>query len=459
MEGGGVTGSGTADESFDGGDGGCGEAEGEGDGEEDAPVDSQADAGEECEEEEDVAGFACNLADEVECGAAEVENAFGRAAGVDCPGGERGEEKECGCGGEVGPECPAGGQSWFWTLGQVQVALPAGQGRARGQPREHAEPPDRDYILPAARGRDKRARKPRGHQVDKEWRRGYIWWGTWVPGRIREDWLLTRFPRWWAIVLVVGAGAGVFCGGCGRGKARVVSVVGSTSIQPFAELLAEDFERKGGEVRVEVQGGGSAQGLAALRNGMADIGMCSRELTKEEEQTITAIVIARDGLAVVVHRSNRVTGLTRGQIRDLFAGGAGNWREVGGGDMPVRLIMREEGSGTREAFVKLVMGKTRVSRKALVQESNGAVKELVKNDPGAIGYMSLGLVGSELKVLKVDGVEPTAEGVKAGRYGMVRPFLFVVKGTPRAEARAFIDFVVSAEGQEILGKEGLVKAR
>jgi len=251
------------------------------------------------------------------------------------------------------------------------------------------------------------------------------------------------------------------CEGCRDSKNQPVSVIGSTSIQPFAELLAEEYQKNESVGNVDVQGGGSTAGIQALADGIADIGMCSRTLNEEEKTRFTAIEIARDGLAVVVHKSNPVNNLTLQQVQMLFSGRIQNWKELGGLDMPVRLIMREEGSGTREAFINLVMKKNLVSRKALVQESNGAVKELVRYDPAAVGYMSLGLVGTELKSLAVEGVNPSAEQVSLGRYQLSRPFLFVLKTDtePRPEARKFIDYVLSDQGQKILESEGLVRVK
>lgn len=272
-------------------------------------------------------------------------------------------------------------------------------------------------------------------------------------GSIASGW---RFAgSWVALVAVLAA-----CPGCRRQGGRGVNLVGSTSIQPFAELLAEEFHHVQPQANVpEVQGGGSTAGIQALRSGIADIGMCSRALKPEEAAELRPIVIARDGLAVIVHRSNPVGALSLLQVRGIFSGQITNWRDVGGRDMPVRPIVREEGSGTREAFMHSVMGKSRVSRKALVQESNGSVKELVHNDPGAVGFMSLGLVGHEVKAVAVDGVPPTPEAVTAGRYPLARPFLFVVKGDVRPEMQAFIDFALSAQGQKLLESEGLVRAR
>lgn len=248
-------------------------------------------------------------------------------------------------------------------------------------------------------------------------------------------------------------------GSCRDRTATPVNVVGSTSVQPFAELLAGEFVKGAATRNVDVQGGGSTAGLQALANGIADIAMCSRSLTKEEAAVFTAITIARDGLAIIVHPSNSMGGLTRQQVERLFSGDVRNWREIGGKDMPVRLIMREEGSGTREAFANLAMGSSRVSRKALVQESNGAVKELVRHDPAAIGYISLGLVGEGIKAVGIDGVHPSPHEVRTGQYKLSRAFLFVVRTDLRPQAQEFIDFVLSEPSQHLLEVEGLVRAQ
>lgn len=248
------------------------------------------------------------------------------------------------------------------------------------------------------------------------------------------------------------------CLGCGGSKAGGVIVVGSTSVQPMAEMLAQEFDRQNPDAHVEVQGGGSTAGIQALANGIADIGMCSRSL-KPNETGFTPITIARDGLVVVVHLTNRVNGLSRQQVREVFEGKVRNWREVGGDDREITLVTREEGSGTREAFEHLVMGKARIARTALTQESNGTVRELVKHDPGAVGYMSLGLVHGEVKALRIDGVAPTAEEVIAGRYPLVRPFLFLVKGAPCEAAEKFIEYVLSPPAQAMLEEEGLVRVK
>lgn len=246
---------------------------------------------------------------------------------------------------------------------------------------------------------------------------------------------------------------------CSRNHSSAVNVVGSTSVQPFAELLAEDYMTDDPSRNVEVQGGGSTAGLQAILNDLADIGMCSRALSSEESAQFDEIVIARDGLAIVVNPNNPVAMLSSTQLRGLFSGTISNWKEVGGVDSPIHLITREEGSGTRESFVHLVMDKERISRRALTQESNGAVKELVRNDPAAIGYMSLGLVDSSLRSVRVDDVEATSKKVISGEYKLARPFLFITKGDIRPEAQHYLDFVLSDTGQKILETEGLVRVK
>jgi phosphate transport system substrate-binding protein len=292
----------------------------------------------------------------------------------------------------------------------------------------------------------------------------------------------------WIIVAFLALAAAVVCVSIGAGwgghRGKPVVCIGSTSVQPFAEMLAEECHRKDPNLSIDVQGGGSTAGIQAMLEGIADIGMCSRSLRPEEADKLRGIPIAMDGLAIVVNKSNPVSALTRDQIRAIFTGDVTRWSQVGGADGPIDLITREEGSGTREAFVKLIMETkdahpatatsqpstasapaaaepaiVRISRKAMTQESNGAVKELVKHNRRAIGYMSLGLVHGELKIITVDGVYPTAEEVVHKRYPLMRPFLFVVRGTVRPSAQGYIDYVLSPEGQHVLEKEGLVSVR
>jgi phosphate transport system substrate-binding protein len=237
-------------------------------------------------------------------------------------------------------------------------------------------------------------------------------------------------------------------------KAGII-VAGSTSVQPFAEVLAEEYMTLHPDVTIDIQGGGSAAGIMAAQSGTADIGMSSREL-KDEEKSLWYVEIARDGLAVIVHPSNPIRNLTLSQIRDIYAATVSDWSQLGGPKSKIHVITREDGSGTRAAFESLVMGKAEITPRAVVQDSNGAVRQLVADDPNSIGFISLGLVNETVKALELGGVAATRENVINGSYGLSRPFLFIARGQPTGQTKQFIDFTLSAEGQKLLAKEGLI---
>ncbi len=237
-------------------------------------------------------------------------------------------------------------------------------------------------------------------------------------------------------------------------KAGII-VAGSTSVQPFAEVLAEEYMTLHPDVTIDIQGGGSAAGIMAAQSGTADIGMSSREL-KDEEKSLWYVEIARDGLAVIVHPSNPIQNLTLDQISDIYAATVSNWSHLGGSSSQIHVITREDGSGTRGAFESLVMGEAQITPRAIVQDSNGAVLQLVADDPNAIGFISLGLVNETVKALELGGVAATRENVINGSYGLSRPFLFIARGQPTGQTKQFIDFTLSAEGQKLLATEGLI---
>lgn len=244
----------------------------------------------------------------------------------------------------------------------------------------------------------------------------------------------------------------------GDSHSRIV-VVGSTSVQPYAEILAEAYEKQYSGYQVDVLGGGSSAGITAISEGNADIGMSSRSLT-EEEQVFDSKVIAKDGLALIVHPDNPVIDLSLQQIRDIYLCKITNWSEFGGDDKEIHVISREEGSGTRSAFEELVMEKQSIHPKTIVQSTNGAIRGIVAEDPYAIGYISLGLIEQEginpVKGLNLDGVAPTAENIINGSYRLFRNFLFVTNNEQSESTRHFIEFVLSPEGQKILVNEGLI---
>ena len=231
--------------------------------------------------------------------------------------------------------------------------------------------------------------------------------------------------------------------------------MGSTSVEPFAEALAEEYMGHHRQEKIFVQGGGSSAGIQAVRTGAAEVGMSSRNLLDSEKDLI-AVPIIYDAIAVIVHPGNPLQDLSLEQVRKIFSAEITLWSELGGRNHPITLLTREEGSGTRDAFQKLIMGEKEISLSALVQDSNGAIRQVVTDDRNAVGYISLGLVNDRVKALKIDGIEPRVENIQDHRYKIVRPFLFVFKSNPQGLAKDFLDYILSPPGQKLLVQEGLV---
>jgi phosphate transport system substrate-binding protein len=248
-------------------------------------------------------------------------------------------------------------------------------------------------------------------------------------------------------------------GGCSRSGRRPITLAGSTAFQPFAEKVAERYMASHPDVQVLVQGGGSAVGIQSALSGAAEIGMADLLQLPDEAKSLTATVVARDGIAIVVNPQNPITGLSAEQARAVFSGRAPSWKAVGGADTPIRVVSREEGSGTRRSFDKLVLGGEKLAPGALFQNSNGTVREAVASDAAAAGYVSMGLVNERVKALRYDGVEPNNANVIAGSYPLARPIFLLTRGEPAPNVKAFISYVLSAEAQSILAKEGLIPAK
>ncbi len=257
--------------------------------------------------------------------------------------------------------------------------------------------------------------------------------------------------------------------GCGNGEedssqelSGKLTIAGSTSVQPFSDVLAEEFMASNPNVEISVQGGGSSQGVTAAASGAAEIGAASRNV-KEEEMTanpdLVVTQIAIDGVAVVAHPSNPVKDVTLEDIKNIYLGNITNWKDLGGKDAVITVVSREEGSGTRDAFVGMVMDDEEIAPSAIIQNSNGAVRTAVAGDENSIGFVSLAMVNNEIKALEVEGVAASVENIKAGTYKISRPFNYITKNDPEGLAKVFIDFVLSDEGQKIMVDEGAISVK
>jgi len=239
-----------------------------------------------------------------------------------------------------------------------------------------------------------------------------------------------------------------------------LQLAGSTTVQPLAEKLAEAFMAMNPDLVIEIQGGGSSVGVTSAGEGTVDIGNASRAIKDseiEEFPNLQVFTIAYDGIAIVTHPDTQLGSLSVEQVRNIFAGEITNFSEVGDPDAPITVVSREEGSGTRAAFEELVMedGEEEkvITEKALLQQSNGQVRTTVATTPNSIGYLSFGFLDDSTRGVPIDGVEPSVANVKSGDYPIFRPLNMLTNGEPGALAKAFLDFVLSEDGQAIVAED------
>jgi phosphate transport system substrate-binding protein len=244
------------------------------------------------------------------------------------------------------------------------------------------------------------------------------------------------------------------CGNSGSGSQQKLTVTGSTTIEPIAEVAATDFEKVHPGKRVLVAGLGSSAGIESVSSGTSDIGTSSRDLNTDETKLgLVDTPIALDAIAVIVNPSNPVSGLTTTQVAEIFEGTITNWKQVGGPDLEIGLVNRDEASGTRDAFSKIVLGGKDFDPTAAVLPGTGQVRSVVAQSAEAIGYISLGFVDSTVKALAIDGIAAKESTVADGTYPISRVLHFFTKGKPSGLAKAYIDYVLSTKVQEEVVRE------
>jgi len=248
------------------------------------------------------------------------------------------------------------------------------------------------------------------------------------------------------------------------GTGGEITVAGSTSVQPLAEVLSEAYMGAHPEIRITVQGGGSSVGVKSAAEGTVDIGTASRQVKDEELgefPDLRVFTIARDGIAIVVHPDVAVDAVTKDQVKGIYEGSITMWSEVGGPSVPIIVVGREEGSGTRGAFGSLIMGDEEFAmvETAILQPSNGAVRTTVSTTPYSIGFVSFGYLDGSIKPLAIDGVEATVENALNGEYPVVRPLNMLTKGEPSGAVKGWLDFILSDDGQAIVADEGYIAAQ
>jgi phosphate transport system substrate-binding protein len=245
--------------------------------------------------------------------------------------------------------------------------------------------------------------------------------------------------------------------------AQKLTIQGSTTVLPIAQAAAEAYMDNHPQADITVRGGGSGTGIAALIDGATDIADASRpmkakEITLARERGIDPVanIVARDGIAVIVHPDNPMTGISREDLKAIYIGEISSWDKVGAGKGAIVVVSRDAASGTFEAFNELALDNAKLTDAALMLASNLEVARTVAQTPGAVGYVGLGYLSDEVKAVKVDGITPSEASVNDDTYPLARPLFMYTNGSPSGLAKDFIAFIMSSKGQMIVKEAGFV---
>lgn len=242
------------------------------------------------------------------------------------------------------------------------------------------------------------------------------------------------------------------------GQRGVIDIAGGTAHIPVMKEAARRIMEANPDIRITVAGGGSGVGVQKVGEGLVQIGNTGRALkdAEIEKYGLVSWPFAIDGVAAAVNPANTVDGLSKDQLKKVFAGEIANWKDLGGADAAITLYVREDGSGTRETFEERALDKGPVSTGANVVNSNGAMKTAVARDPNAIGYVGIGHLDEMVKGVVLDGMTPSQENAKNGSYTVTRLLYMNTKGEPQGLTRAFIDYIYSPDGAKIIAKAGYI---
>ena len=245
--------------------------------------------------------------------------------------------------------------------------------------------------------------------------------------------------------------------------AESIVIKGSTTVLPIAQGTLEAYMKANPGMQMSLSGGGSGEGVKALIDKTTDIATSSREIKKEEIALAetkgikpVAHVIAFDAIIPVVHPKNKVTNLSIDQLSQIYQGKITNWKEVGGEDLKIVVISRDSSSGTFESWDHFVMKKAKVTPRAQMLASNGALVTAVAKNRYAIAYLGIGYVNKSVKPLQVNGITASIQTAMSKEYPFSRELYMYTNGEPTGDVAKYIAFVKSADGQKIVAKEGFV---
>ncbi len=242
-----------------------------------------------------------------------------------------------------------------------------------------------------------------------------------------------------------------------------IVIKGSTTVLPIIQAAVEAYMKANPGVQISVSGGGSGEGMKAIVDKTTDIAMSSRGIKKEESELAKSKgvnpvehVVAFDAIIPIVHPRNKVANLTIDQLSQIYQGNITNWKEVGGDDLKIVTISRDSSSGTFESWDHFVMKKAKVTPRAQMLASSGAVTTAVGKNRYAIAYVGIAYLNKNVKPLSVNGVKGTGEAALSKEYPLARELYIYTHGEPTGEIAKFVAFLKSKEGQKIVGKVGYV---
>jgi phosphate transport system substrate-binding protein len=253
------------------------------------------------------------------------------------------------------------------------------------------------------------------------------------------------------------------------GQKQTIKISGSTTVLPIVQKAADQYMAAHRDADIQVSGGGSGVGIQSIGAKTVDIGMTSREVTKDEMTKYPSFVVtsvAQDGIAVIVNPANTIQFITLDQVKNIYLGKITKWSEITGASVPgtnnqIVIIGRDSASGTRSYFDEFVLSKATPTKQMLEKNSNGAVLQTVAQTPGSIGYVSIGFVSKDVKALPIwynaNKIVPASlDNVKTKTYPVSRDLYVITNGQPTGLTGDFIKYILSPEGQKIVGDEGYV---
>lgn len=279
---------------------------------------------------------------------------------------------------------------------------------------------------------------------------------------------MKRFKMFLSLFLILAI---VFITGCStEDEKKNYSFGGSTTLEPIITTAIESFNPESQDIKISYDAQGSSVGIKGLQDGIYTLAGASRKLNEEEKgEGLVSIPIAIDGIAIIVNKEAGVSNLTLDQIASIFTGDVDNWSQVGGNDIEITVINRDEASGTRSAFKEMILDNVlgeesdpQFVEEAIVTDSNGDMVVKVGSTPGGVGYCGFAYIEEAKKsgavAISVDGIEPTEKNVIDGQYPISRKLNIIHKeDLPKDSIEIqFIDFLLSSEGQSIVEESGFI---